>query len=156
VTERKKAPWTIPLRDGPVSKNADRVTAGIVAVTAFTLTGFLLSVQPDGRGHGTHEAFGMERCGWPEVYGYPCPTCGCTTAACQLVHGDVLGAFVTQPFGAMIALLGLLAGVHASLCLLRGRSFVDMLVRVPFWRIVVVMILLLFAAWGYKALVWQG
>jgi hypothetical protein len=63
---------------------------------------------------------------------------------------------ITQPFGAVVALLGMLAGLHAWVCLLRGRSFVDMLVRLPFWRIVFALFVLLWAAWGYKYLVWQG
>ena len=54
-----------------------------------------------------------------------------------------------------IALVGLAAGAHALLCLLRGRSFVDALVRLPFWRIVLALFVLLWAAWGYKYLVWE-
>ena len=118
------------------------------------LTAVLRTATADGRGHGTHEQFGMDACGWPQIYGIPCPTCGCTTAATQIVHGDVLGAFVTQPFGAVIALFGLGVGIHAVMCLLRGRSFVDILVRLPFWKIVFLLFLLLLASWGYKCLVW--
>ena len=151
-----RTPWTIPVAEGPVAATADRLVASIVGLLAVVLTGFLASVAPDGRGHGTHEQLGMEPCGWPMNYGIPCPTCGCTTAATQVVHGDLLGAFVTQPFGAVIALLGLLAGLHAWVCLLRGRSFVDMLVRLPFWRILFALFVLLWGAWGYKYLVWQG
>lgn len=146
----------MPVADGPVSVVVDRAAAVVVATVATVLTGYLLSVAPDPRGHGTHERFGLEACGWPLVYGIPCPTCGCTTAATQLVHGDVIGAFVTQPFGAAVALLGLLAGAHAIYCLVRGRAFVDLLIRIPFWQITAGMVALLFLAWGYKYLVWQG
>ena len=124
----------------------------VAATAAWKLGG----VAPDARGHGTHEQLGMAACEWPRVYDMPCPTCGCTTAATQVVHGDLVGAFVTQPFGAALALLGLLAGVHALSCLLRGRSFVDVLVRLPFWWIFGGMFALLWAAWGYKCLVWEG
>ena len=151
-----KAAWTIPVADGPVSVVADRVTAAVVAGAAVVLTWKLSGVAPDQRGHGTHEQFDMAPCGWPEVYGIPCPTCGCTTAAAQVVHGDVIGAFVTQPFGAAVAVIGLAAGLHALACLLRARSFVDALVRLPFWRITAGMFVLLWAAWGYKYLVWEG
>ncbi len=147
--------WTIPVADGPVSAAADRLIALVVGVAAVVLTYKLAGARPDARGHGTHEQFGMAPCGWPEVYGIPCPTCGCTTAATQVVHGDVFGAFVTQPFGAAVALVGLAAGAHALLCLVRGRSFADALVRLPFWRIVLALFVLLWAAWGYKYLVWE-
>lgn len=150
-----KTPWTIPLAEGPVSAFADRVTALVVGGAFGVVAWKLLSVSPDGRGHGTHEQLGMDPCGWPIYYGIPCPTCGCTTAATQVVHGDVVGAFVTQPFGAVLALLGVVAGLHAWLCLLRGRSFVDVIVRMPFWRILLVLFVLFWAAWGYKYLVWE-
>ena len=156
MTLARKTPWTVPVAEGPVSPLADRVTATVIGLLAVGLTVALLSVSPDGRGHGTHEQLGMDPCGWPQTYGIPCPTCGCTTAATQMVHGDVLGALITQPFGAVIALLGMLAGLHAWVCLLRSRSFVDMLVRLPFWRIVFALFLLMWLAWGYKYLVWQG
>ena len=154
MTAAPRAAWTIPLADGPVSKFADRLTALVVAVAAVVLTWKLAGVAPDQRGHGTHEQFGMAPCGWPEVYGIPCPTCGCTTACAQLVRGDLVGAFVTQPFGAAVAALGLLAGLHALLCLVRGRSFVDALVRLPFWRLTAGMFVLLWVAWGYKYWTW--
>ena len=46
------------------------------------------------------------------------------------------------------------AGVHAALCLLRGRSFVDLLLRWPFWRIVGGGVVLLLASWAYVWLTW--
>ena len=152
---RPHAPWTIPVADGPLTPWTDRTLAAVVAIAASIGYGALRRVQPDPRGHGTHEAFGMEACSWPVVYGAPCPTCGCTTAACLLVHGRIVDAFVTQPFGAAFAALGLLAGAHAMLCLLRGRSFADVIVRWPFWRVVGGGALLLLASWGYTWLTWQ-
>ena len=156
MTALRQNPWTIPLADGPVSPFADRLTALIVGGLAAVVIWSLSRVAPDGRGHGTHEQLGMDPCGWSIVYGIPCPTCGCTTAATQLLHGDVFGAFATQPFGAALALIGLLAGVHAWMCLLRTRSFVDVIVRLPFWRIVLSLFLLFWAAWGYKYLIWES
>lgn len=150
------APWTIPLADGPVRPWVDRTVAGVVAVVATTCAGALWRATPDPRGHGTHEQLGLDVCGWPLVYGVPCPTCGCTTAACLLVHGRVLDAFVVQPFGAAVAAAGLLAGLHAVACLWRGRSFLDLLVRLPFWRLAAGSLLLLLLSWGYKYATWTA
>jgi hypothetical protein len=147
-------PFTIPLADGPVAPWFDRTLAGAVAVAASVCYGALLKVQPDVRGHGTHEQLGLDPCGWPLAYGIPCPTCGCTTAACLLVHGRIVTAFVTQPFGAAFAAVGLLLGVHGVLCLLRGRSFVDLLVRLPFWRWLLGAIVLLLLAWAWVYARW--
>jgi hypothetical protein len=115
----------------------------------------LLRVQPDPRGHGTHEQLGLDACGWPLAYGIPCPACGCTTAACLLVHGRVVAAFATQPFGAAVAAVGLLVGVHAALCLLRGRSFADLALRWPLWRVTGYGLFLMLASWGYTWATWQ-
>ena len=151
---RAAAPWTIPLAEGPIAPWADRAFAAVVAVAASVCFGALVRIRPDPRGHGTHEQLGLDVCGWPIVYGIPCPTCGCTTAACLLVHGRILDAFVTQPFGAAVAAVGLLVGVHATLCLLRGRSFADLVVRWPFWRFVGGGFLLLLASWAYTWWTW--
>lgn len=151
---RPAAPWTIPLAEGPIAPWADRAFAAVVAVAASVCFGALVRIRPDPRGHGTHEQLGLDVCGWPIVYGIPCPTCGCTTAACLLVHGRILDAFVTQPFGAAVAAVGLLVGVHATLCLLRGRSFADIVVRWPFWRFVGGGFLLLLASWAYTWWTW--
>lgn len=147
-------PFTIPIAQGPVVPWLDRVFAGAFASAAFVGAYVLLHVAPDARGFDTHVQLGLEPCGWPSAYGIPCPTCGCTTAASHLVHGHLFAAFATQPFGAAVALVGLLLGAHGLWCLLRGRSFVDLLVRLPFWRCVLVGVVLLFGAWLYKYLVW--
>ena len=150
----QREPWTVPIALGPVAPWFDRALAAAVAIAASVCFGALARIHPDLRGHGTHEQFGMDPCGWPLQYGIPCPTCGCTTAACQLVHGRVIAAFTTQPFGAAVAALGTLLGVHATLCLLRSRSFVDLLVRMPFWRWVGGGVLLLLGSWAYTYATW--
>ena len=153
---RPSLPFTIPLAAGPVRPWVDRTFAGVTALLGSICFAVLARVQPDARGHGTHEQLGLEPCGWPLAYGIPCPTCGCTTAACLLVHGRVIEAVRTQPFGAAAAGFGLFLAVHATLCLLRGRSFVDLLVRLPFWRLVLGCVLLLLAAWGYTWITWPS
>lgn len=150
---RTRAPLTIPLEDGPVAAWLDRGIAASVVVVASALALVLAAVDPDVRGHGTHERLGLDVCGWPLTYGIPCPTCGCTTAACHVVHGHLLRAFVVQPFGAAIAIVGILLGAHALACLCRRRSFVDLLIRLPFWRVLGGALLLLLLAWWYKYLV---
>jgi hypothetical protein len=152
---RTRAPWTVPIAEGPIAVWADRALAGSVVAAAAACVWGLASIAPDARGHGTHEQFGWTPCSWPIVYGIPCPTCGCTTAACLFVHGRVFTAFATQPFGASVAAFGALVGVHALLCLLRGRSFADALVRWPFWRIVLGAFVLFVLAWGYTWLTWR-
>lgn len=152
----RRQPFTIPLDQGPVSPATDRAFAVLALTAAIVAVVVLLPLAPDERGFDTHVQLGMERCGWPRTYGIPCPACGCTTAACLVVHGRLLTAFVTQPFGAALAVSGLLLGAHGLYCLLRGRSFVDLLVRLPFWTVLFCALLLLLAAWAYKCAVFQA
>ncbi|MBX3462082.1 MAG: DUF2752 domain-containing protein [Planctomycetes bacterium] len=153
ATPAVRAPLTIPLADGPVAAWADRCAAAVVVGGVAAVTLVLRGVQPDGRGFGTHEQLGLEPCGWPLAYGIPCPTCGVTTAACHLVHGNLLAAFATQPFGATLMLTALLAALHAAACLVRRRSFADLLVRLPVRRLFAGAVALLLATWGWKCLV---
>jgi hypothetical protein len=112
----------------------------------------LWQLEPDPRGYDTHVQLGLPRCSWPVTYGFPCPTCGATTAACQLVHGNVLQAVATQPFGAAIAAAGLAAGAAALWCLLRRRSFLDLVAQVDWLRALWLGIVLLLLSWLYKYL----
>jgi hypothetical protein len=88
--------------------------------------------------------------------GLPCPTCGATTAACHLVHGNLLAAFATQPFGAAVAAAGLVAGVVALWCLALRRSLLDIYAQLPVARILVGGTLLFVLSWGYKCLVFEA
>lgn len=142
---------TVPLADGPVAPWLDRLVAVTTVAVALGCLWFLWQAAPDGRGHGTHEQLGLEPCGWARQ-GFPCPTCGVTTAACHVAHGQFLSAVVAQPFGAALAIGGLLAAVVALYCLVRRRAFVEWIGRLPLPRLVVYGVLLLLASWLYKYL----
>lgn len=144
---------TIPVHYGPRAPWLDRAIASIVFGAAATCVVALLSIDPDPKGYDTHTQLGLSPCNWPKVYGYPCPTCGATTAATLVVHGRLLAAFETQPFGATFALAGVALGAMAGWCLLRSRSFLDVYMQLPRTAIALCAVLLLFASWGYKCLV---
>jgi hypothetical protein len=146
-----------PVRLERLSPGADRVVALSVLALAALFVGFLLPLTPDPAGHGTHEqlaALGFGRCSWPELYGKPCPTCGVTTAAVLLLHLRPFAALQTQPFGAVLALLGLAMAVAAARRVLGGRPFVTTLSRWVTARTLLALAVLFFAAWGYKVLTW--
>lgn len=145
-----RAPFTIPLAAGPVAPWLDRAVSGFVVVLAIACTALLAITDPDPRGYDTHTQLGMAACGWPTAHGMPCPTCGCTTAASLVVHGSPVRAFVVQPFGALCAIAGLVLGAHALGCLLRGRSFVDLLVRLRLPRWIAFAALAMGLSWYYK------
>ena len=68
-----------------------------------------LFVEPDPRGHGTHESFGLAPCLFVELWDLPCPGCGVTTSLTHAAHGHPLASFLAQPLGFALA-LGLLFG----------------------------------------------
>lgn len=146
-----RLPTTIPIHDGPVRPWIDRLVAAATLSAAVGAVWFLGRVTPDARGHGTHEQLGMTPCGWA-IQGYPCPTCGVTTAACHVVHGQLLRAVWANPFGAALAMAGLAAAVVALICLVRRRSFLDLIARLPYGTVVLGGILLLLASWLFKYL----
>ncbi len=145
------APLLINVREGSVHPAIDRVVAAAILLITAVIVGLLLTLQPDPRGIGTHEQLGMEPCGWAQgPNGIPCPTCGVTTAACQLVHLHPIDAVVTQPFGASVALAGLVLAGAAAFCLGRQKSFLDLIAWLPYGTIAVGFTVLLLVSWLYK------
>lgn len=141
---------TVAVHDGPTRPAVDRACALLTLIGVASLVVLLARVAPDQRGYATHEALGMAPCGWPRLYGKPCPTCGVTTAACWLVHGNPLQALVTQPFGALGMATALWLGGFALWCLARGRSFLQPLVLLPVARVLLGIVLVFLLGWLWK------
>ena len=138
----------------PRPSRAERAILLFLLVALASLVAVLASVEPDRRGFGTHERlpFGIPRCSWPATVGIPCPTCGVTTAACHLVHGHVVRAFLVQPFGAALMAAGLAAGCAIVWHLARNRSLFWRMSSWRWARVVLSAVLLGLTAWGYKVL----
>ncbi len=109
-----------------------------------------LLTTPDSRGHGTHEQLGLMPCASIELLGVPCPGCGVTTATSLFAHGRFVEAFVTQPFGFLLALAAPLAALWAVVVHLRGGDLFAcrrLLFRRRLWAVVCALAL---AAWVWK------
>jgi hypothetical protein len=148
------APETLPRRF-PRPTGVERLLLLAILAAVVALSALLSVVPPDPRGLGTHERlpFGMARCSWPVTVGLPCPTCGVTTAACHLVHGQVLRAFAVQPFGATLMAAALAAAAATLWHLARNRSLFWRISLWPWGRVLVAGVLLGLLSWGYKVLV---
>lgn len=79
--------------------------------------------SPDPRGYGTHEQLGLGVCLFRDWLGGPCPTCGVTTSASHMAHGELRAAWGTQPLG---VLLGVAAAVGVPLTLVLHCRGVDL------------------------------
>ncbi len=138
-----------PVTQSPIPPMFDRLIAVIILAGALGFILFLGRVHPDPRGHGTHEQFGMQPCGWVVQYSKPCPTCGVTTAGSHLVRLQLWQAFKTQPFGTCLGLFGLWMATVAAWCLVRGKSYSDFLIQLPQFRIAIWGVVTLLGSWIY-------
>jgi len=106
------------------------------------------SLAPREAGYGTHEDLGLPPCGFLMRTGYPCPSCGLTTSAAAVVHGEFRKAFLAHPMG-FVVVAGLAAvGVLGSAELLIGRDFLRFLRPGAWWAVVALAGLL--GGWGFK------
>lgn len=103
-------PDVIPNSDAPAGGGASAGKAGQRlrgAVVAAVCTGFLVvawTLSPDSIGYGTHRQMGLPGCSLMVNTGWPCPSCGMTTAVSATVHGNLGAAIKAQPFGIVLAL----------------------------------------------------
>lgn len=132
---------------------AVRMWSLFIVLVCGVILGLGLWMKPSPKGIGTHaEALGVPPCTVYHVTGYPCPTCGCTTAVALVAHGRVFKAVLTQPFGAAFGLSALTLLLLALVGLVTGKWYGPDSVWVGFyWRqIAIVAALLLLGGWFYK------
>jgi hypothetical protein len=131
------------------------VLAACLAALALVLA-FGAVLEPDPRGHGTHQQLGFQACFPMERWDVPCPGCGVTTAVVLAVHGRPLASLATQPFGLVVlaALLALAAWALRGHVL--GRDLARELERLPLGRIASLLGVLALVAWLYKLALVRG
>ncbi len=94
-----------------------RLVGAGVAVAAAALLGVAAWLDAVPEGLGTHAQLNLPPCGWILAMDLPCPTCGMTTAFAHAADGNIVGSFVAQPMGAMLAVataIALLVGTYTA------------------------------------------
>lgn len=132
---------------------AARWCAVLVLLGCGAVLGAAIWVTPDPRGYGTHEQFGTGPCGMLVVTGYPCPTCGMTTAFAYTVRGQWLRAFMAQPAGFLMAIGTAAAALVAVWVLVTGRWPLRMALVVTPYRLFLGLLVLLLGGWAFKLVV---
>jgi hypothetical protein len=90
----------------PLSSARRLALAGIgIGLVALLLTA--RGLKPDPRGFGTHEQLGLTPCGFYSWTGWPCPTCGATTAWAYVLRADFAGAMNANLAGTMLCLVAM-------------------------------------------------
>ena len=91
-----------------------------LVLACVALVGVGVCVEPDARGHGTHERLGLPPCLTVCTIGYPCPLCGFTTALSNMARGRPMAALAASGFGTLV-FLGACALVVWTLVALGAR-----------------------------------
>ena len=129
---------------------AARGYAVLVLSAALAVLSAAAWLTPDPSGHGTHRQLGLPPCSMMLMAGYPCPTCGMTTAFSHTVRGELLSAFSAHPGGLGFALATVATGAVALGVLLTGKVWAVNWYRVTPLRIVVALVVLIVGGWGFK------
>jgi len=144
-------PWIEPVACAAPVRG--RLVAGAVAGVGLALVGVAVCLTPDPSGMGTHQQLGLPPCTSVVITGYPCPTCGMTTAFSLTVRGRLLSAFHAQPAGLVFALATILVTAVALVSAVSGRFWTPNFYRISWPRWAFGFVILLLAGWGYKLLV---
>lgn len=121
------------------------VCAGCLAVLSIAA-----GLTPARAGLGSHRQLGLGPCPLVTLVGYPCPTCGMTTAFAHTVRGQLGSAFHAQPAGFLLALGTAAAAALSAGVLFTGKVWAVNWYRVPPTLTAVAILLCLLAGWGYK------
>lgn len=124
--------------------------AALVLAGGAAILSLAAAVRPDPSGMGTHRQFGLPPCSMVVLTGYPCPTCGMTTAFAHVVRGHLLSALGAQPAGAILALATLASVLMAARALVTGRA-----PGLPLWLtrwdlVPMLIVALILLGWGVK------
>ncbi len=141
---------------GPTDNSRLVAAVLFLATAGVLLVAWVLLPDPNGNGVGTHTALGLPKCGLLENTGIPCVTCGMTTAFSYAAHGDLLASFVTQPAGAILAVLTAMTSVVSGYALASGMLLTPITKLLWRPRVVIVAASVLILAWVYKILVLTG
>lgn len=110
-------------------------------------------LEPDPRGHGTHEQLGLEPCGFLARTGRPCPGCGVTTSLALLARGRLREAAGLQPLGPASLAALVAAALWGARRHLGGDDLARAFGHLRWRRMVAWSSALVLAAWTYKLIV---
>ena len=126
-----------------------RVGAAIIALVCMVVLGVARYVEPEARGLGSHQQLGLQVCGFYQRTGYPCPTCGMTTAFAYVVRGQVLDALWVQPAGMLGALACIIGAAVGGYTAITGRCFERYLIGVNPVIVAMWIVVIILVAWGW-------
>lgn len=132
-----------------LSRWHNRLVALPVFLAGSTVLGLAGWLTPNSAGLGTHRQLGLPPCQFEQVTGIPCATCGCTTSFAHAAHGSLLDAFITQPFGALLAVMTAMAVLISGYALVTNMQIFPIVRFMTRGKVVAIMVGYMLIAWGY-------
>lgn len=102
-----------------------RLLAAMAATALLVPLVIACLLEPDARGHGTHQQLGFPPCTLVALCGIRCPTCGMTTSWAALARGRLIEGLAANVGGVLLAI-----GAIGSVI---GLSSIALLGRWPKW-----------------------
>jgi hypothetical protein len=128
---------------------AERIVAALVSLACAGVLTVAWWLTPSTGGLGTHQQLGLPPCAWKVMWGFPCMTCGMTTAFSHAAHGDLIASIRTQPMGCVLAILTSVICWAAAHTAASGSRALDAALRLLQPRTLMGLGAMLLAAWGY-------
>lgn len=134
----------------------ERLAAAFVALSCLAVLITARWIEPSAAGHGSHTQIGLQPCLWAAYFDKPCPTCGMTTAFAHAARGNLIASFITQPFGAVLAVLAAVIFWISLYVAITGSTLARAASSLIGARVLWIGLLGLLLGWGWKLLTWKG
>jgi len=148
----------VQARHPPVAASSTavrRLVGAGVAVGAAVVLGLAAWLDPSPEGLGTHSQLRLPPCGWILTMDLPCPTCGMTTAFAHAADGNLVGSFVAQPMGAVLAVATAIALLLGTYTVATGSRVAALFGRLWGRRAAWLFGTAFVAAWVYKIVAYK-
>jgi hypothetical protein len=148
VRRSSRGPLLLPVRG--VESPRHRLAHTIVFLATAGILGLAAWLEPNPDGLGTHRQMGFPPCNMILLCGYPCPTCGMTTAFAHTVRGQFLSAFRAQPAGLLACLVTAWMAFMSLAATLGCRRWTINWYRVSPMRLALIGLAVVLLGWLYK------
>lgn len=145
-----------PWYRGELASHTERLFLMLFGLAGAIVLTIAVILPPSGSGHGTHQSLGLPPCSFLTVTGVPCLSCGMTTSFAHTVRGELPSAVAAQPFGTFLAVMTMVLVPIFFAGALSGRSVSRPIGRLPWNKLGPLLLVALFAAWGYKIAAMKG
>lgn len=130
-----------------MSPLARRLAWAAILASSASVLALAWTLEPDARGHGTHEQLGLPGCGFLSLTGAPCPGCGLTTAFAHLARAELGPAIASNAAALPLFALTVLAAPFALVGAWRASPLEPILASRATVRISLLVVAALLLSW---------